>query len=162
MARLVVIADDLTGANANGVQLTGKGFSAETVLGELSPDKAAQKEPDALLIPTSSRALPADEAYALVHDAVNKVKDAAIDLYSKRVDSTLRGNLGSETDAFLDALGDDRLAVVAPCFVITYVVGGFLLVNGIRWIGRKRRPIPRHRAYGDAANCSACRTNVPS
>ena len=88
MARLVVIADDLTGANANGVQLTGKGFSAETVLGELSPDKAAQKEPDALLIPTSSRALPVDEAYALVHDAVNKVKDAAIDLYSK--ESTVR------------------------------------------------------------------------
>jgi uncharacterized protein YgbK (DUF1537 family) len=143
MARLVVIADDLTGANANGVQLTGKGFSAETVLGELSPDKAAQKEPDALLIPTSSRALPADEAYALVHDAVNKVKDAAIDLYSKRVDSTLRGNLGSETDAFLDALGDDRLAVVAPCFASAgrTLVGGFLLVNGI--------PLDRTEAASD-------------
>lgn len=143
MARLVVIADDLTGANANGVQLTGKGFSAETVLSELSPGKAKEEKPDALLIPTSSRALPREEAYARVFEAVEKVKDGPIELYSKRVDSTLRGNLGAETDAFLDALGDDRMAIVAPAFASAgrTLVGGFLLVNGV--------PLDRTEAASD-------------
>ena len=61
------------------------------------------------------------------------MKGDSVKIYSKRIDSTLRGNLGSETDAMLDCLGDDYLAIVAPCFPSSgrIVIGGFMLVNGI-------------------------------
>ena len=46
---------------------------------------------------------------------------------------TLRGNLGSETDAMLDCLGSDFIAVSAPCFPSSgrTLVGGYLLVDGL-------------------------------
>ena len=54
-------------------------------------------------------------------------------LYSKRIDSTLRGNLGGETDAMLDCLGKDFIAVSAPCFPSSgrTLVGGYLLVDDL-------------------------------
>ena len=56
-----------------------------------------------------------------------------VKLYAKRIDSTLRGNLGRETDAFLDVLGPDYIAVCVPCFPSSgrVLVGGYLLVNGV-------------------------------
>lgn len=52
---------------------------------------------------------------------------------SKRIDSTLRGNLGSEIDGVLDGIGRGyRAAVVAAAPASGRVcVGGYLLVNGV-------------------------------
>ncbi|MDY6416382.1 MAG: four-carbon acid sugar kinase family protein [Succinivibrio dextrinosolvens] len=48
------------------------------------------------------------------------------------MDSTLRGNIGAETDAMLDSLGEQYTAIVVPTFPSSgrTVVGGYLLVNG--------------------------------
>ena len=49
------------------------------------------------------------------------------DPVSHRIDSTLRGNLGSETDAMLDYLGEDYIAslctVASPLLVVLSAVG---------------------------------------
>ena len=100
MPTLLIIADDLTGANASGVQLATRGFTARTVLADLSLELMQRFDEDALIKPTSSRAVRSSEAYRLVFDAVSAVRHIPIPLYSKRIDSTLRGNIGSETDAF--------------------------------------------------------------
>ena len=133
MAQLIVVADDLTGANATGVQLSRLGFQAQTHMGELNIELFNSCSAEILLTQTDSRAVTQEEAYSRVFRAVSTVKDAPVKFFSKRIDSTLRGNLGSETDAFLDALNNEALAVVVPAFPSAgrVLAGGHLLVNGI-------------------------------
>lgn len=133
MPKCIVIADDLTGANATGVLLKKNGFDTLTLLRQ-SVSKAAELPPcDCLITPTDSRAIPSEEAYARVASTLRLLKNDAVLHYAKRIDSTLRGNLGSETDAFLDVLGEEYLAVCVPCFPSSgrVIIGGHLLVNGV-------------------------------
>ena len=133
MPRCIVIADDLTGANATGVLLKKSGFNTMTLLRSSMVEAAALKECDCLVVPTNSRAIPAKEAYERVCSSLNAFRSDEVRLYAKRIDSTLRGNLGSETDAFLDTLGDAYTAVCVPVFPSSgrAMVGGHLLVNGV-------------------------------
>lgn len=132
MPRCVVVADDLTGANATGVLLKKNGFDTLTLLRSAMDRAASLSDCDCLVLPTDSRAIPADEAYARVREALALLSAPDVLLYAKRVDSTLRGNLGSETDAFLDALGPEYMAVCVPCFPSSgrMLIGSHLLVNG--------------------------------
>ena len=138
MPKIVVIADDLTGGNGTGVALTKQGLSVHTALWEAGgpPPELSDCDAviyDALIVPTNSRGLSPEEAYHRVHEAARAFSSDDVFLYSKRIDSTLRGNLGSETDALLDALGDDYIAAVIPCFPAAgrIYVGGYLLVDGV-------------------------------
>lgn len=133
MAQCVVIADDLTGGNATGVQLRQSNFNAVSVLSLDGIKKGEKPECDCLIYPTDSRAVSPDEAYKRVKDACECLMGPEVKVYSKRIDSTLRGNIGAETDAMLDALGDDRVALVVPSFPSSgrTVVGGYLMVNGV-------------------------------
>lgn len=133
MAKVIVVADDLTGANATGVLLKKNGFDTFTVLDVADCGDPALTGCDCLVVPTESRAIDPGEAYDRVKGALEKLKGDGVMLYAKRIDSTLRGNLGSETDAFLDVLGPDYIAVCVPCFPSSgrVLVGGYLLVNGI-------------------------------
>lgn len=133
MAKGIVIADDLTGANATGVLLKKNGFSTYTILNTTDIAQFADDGCDCVVLPTDSRALPPQQAYDRVAAALKAVSALPAAFYSKRIDSTLRGNLGSETDAFLDALGQDYIAVCVPCFPASSrcLVGGYLLVNNV-------------------------------
>ena len=133
MAKDNVVADDLTGANATGVLLKKNGFDTFTVLDAASGSDPALGGCDCLVVPTESRAIDAREAYDRVKAALTTTMDDGVALYAKRIDSTLRGNLGSETDAFLDLLGPEYIAVCVPCFPSSgrVLVGGYLLVNGV-------------------------------
>ena len=88
---------------------------------------------DCVLYPTDSRGVESEIAYNRVYNVCNLLKNDEVKVYSKRIDSTLRGNLGSETDAMLDGLGEDYVAIVAPCFPSSgrIVIGGYMLVEGI-------------------------------
>ena len=133
MPRCIVIADDLTGANATGVLLKKQGFHTMTLLREARHKADRLQSCDCLVLPTDSRAIPAEEAYARVREALSLLPRGEVMLYAKRIDSTLRGNLGAETDAFLDVLGQDALAVCVPVFPSSgrMLVGSHLLVNGV-------------------------------
>lgn len=129
MSEYGVVADDLTGANATGVLLTERGLPAATLFagGAAAPGIAA------LLWSTASRALPAEEAYRRVVAAARELKGVGVRNWAKRIDSTVRGNLGPEIDALLDLLGPDTVAVVTPAFPASarVVAGGYLLVHGV-------------------------------
>lgn len=133
MAQCVVIADDLTGANATGVLLTKSNYNAYTVLNSERLDLKLLSDSDCIIYPTDSRAIDSSIAYNRVYNVAKLLKDDIVKVYSKRIDSTLRGNLGSETDAILDALGEDFVAIAAPCFpeANRIVSGGYMLVNTV-------------------------------
>ena len=132
MAACIVVADDLTGANATGVLLTKMQYRAATIMSLDNNDPEEMQECDCLLYPTDSRGVDAQTAYRRVFEASQSLKNDRVLVYSKRIDSTLRGNLGSETDAMLDSLGEDYIAVAAPCFPSSgrIVIGNYMLVNG--------------------------------
>lgn len=146
MLQCVVIADDLTGANATGVLLTKFNLTTYTVMNEERLSLQNLSSCDCVVYPTDSRSVEPDIAYNRVYNVTNILKSDQVKVYSKRIDSTLRGNLGSETDAILDALGDDRVAMVVPCFPASgrVMVGGYLLVNGL--------PLHKTEAAADPKN----------
>lgn len=133
MPQCVVIADDLTGANATGVLLKNMNYRAYTVMNTERIELSTLHECDCLLYPTDSRGVEPEIAYNRVQNVCSLLKSDEVKVYANRIDSTLRGNLGSETDAILDCLGEDYVAIVAPCFPSSgrIVIGGYMLVNGL-------------------------------
>jgi uncharacterized protein YgbK (DUF1537 family) len=133
MPQCVVIADDLTGANATGVLIKKLNYSSYTVMNTERLELSKLSESDCILYPTDSRAVDPSIAYNRVYNVAKLLMSDNVKVYSKRIDSTLRGNLGSETDALLDALNNQAIAMVVPCFpeAKRILVGGYLLVNTI-------------------------------
>lgn len=133
MAKCIVIADDLTGANATGVLLKKLNYNTATVMNGERIQLENVSDCDCIMFPTDSRGIDNRMAYNRVFNVVQLFQNDEISIYSKRVDSTLRGNLGSETDAFLDVLGKDYIGIAVPCAPASgrITVGGYMLVNGI-------------------------------
>ena len=93
---IYVIADDLTGANDTGVQFTKKGYSTiVSVLDEQStiiiPDNL-----DVFVMDTETRELESKTARKILKSILEKININNKDVVYKKVDSTLRGNMGDE------------------------------------------------------------------
>ena len=133
MPQCVIIADDLTGANAAGVLLKKNNFNTSTLLNTDCLSLSELQECDCIVYPTDSRAVEPTIAYNRVFYAAGLLKKEEVLVYSKRIDSTLRGNIGREIDGLLDALDNGAIAMVVPCFpeAKRILVGGYLLVNNI-------------------------------
>lgn len=131
MRQLAMIADDLTGASDTGVQFARKGLRT-TVLFDLQNLPADTAAVEVAVIDTDSRSLPAPQAYHQVAQAARLVSAAGFTHLYKKVDSTLRGNLGTEIDAVMDVCACD-LAVVAPAFprLGRITVGGRHYLGGV-------------------------------
>src|SRR5690606_9157710 len=95
MAQVLVVADDLTGANATGARFARAGMRVATVAPRHARRAAA--EFDAVVVDPDSRHLPAGEAAALVGEVIAAV--GPVPLVVKRTDTTLRGNVGAELEA---------------------------------------------------------------
>lgn len=147
MPQCVVIADDLTGANATGVLLKKMNYKAYTVMNTERIELSTLSDCDCVLYPTDSRGVDAKIAYNRVYNVCNLLKDDDVKVYANRIDSTLRGNLGSETDAMLDSLGEDYIAIVAPCFPASeeLSVADICWWTDCRYIRRILQLIRRHR-----------------
>lgn len=133
MPRLAVIADDLTGANATGILFGKRGFRAVSSLGGIQCKLPG--DPDVIVVSTESRAIPPEKAYSRVYQVAKDLLGIGVQHFDKRIDSTLRGNLGAEIDALLQALreqGKDPMAVVVAAFPSSgrSTVGGYHLVGG--------------------------------
>ena len=131
MLNTVIIADDLTGANDTGAILAQNGFKVGTILRTDHMDQF--RDYDVLCISTNSRGVGREEAYNRIKEAAGLFPKSDSILYSKRIDSTLRGNVGAEIDSILDYLGEDYKAVVVASFPQSgrVSVGNILLVNGV-------------------------------
>lgn len=134
MIKVAVIADDLSGGNATGVQIAKNQLRVSTILDPKILDDLSEIENcDGIIYPTNSRGMNENEAYNLVYSATKKIINPQIQIYVKRIDSSLRGNIGKETDAMLDALGNEAIAIVVPCYPYAgrINVGGRILVNSV-------------------------------
>ncbi|HLW06970.1 MAG TPA: four-carbon acid sugar kinase family protein [Marinilabiliaceae bacterium] len=131
MAKTVLIADDLTGANATGVLLASQGLKTATYLN--LDNVAKQDQFDVISVTTDSRGKRPGDAYNAVAKVASFFKDKDIDLFCKRIDSTLRGNIGAEIDAVLDSLDGGEIALVVASFPASGRIcsGGYLLVDSI-------------------------------
>ncbi|MHA6261198.1 four-carbon acid sugar kinase family protein [Sporosarcina sp. CAU 1771] len=129
--KIGIIADDLTGANATGVRLAKAGFkSATIVFGGKVP---ANNSFTSISVDTDSRYTSVDVAKERVTDTYHQLRSWGADVVAKRIDSTIRGNIGSEIDALLEATGDDSIAVVVASYPDSGRItsGGYLLVEGV-------------------------------
>lgn len=127
-----VIADDLTGANATGVLLTRTGYQTAS-LTQLRWPEGDLDQYSCIVIATESRALPAAEAHRRVAEAARLLVSHGRRPVGKRIDSTLRGNLGPEVEAVLAALGPRSVAVLTGAFPASgrTTRGGIHYVNGV-------------------------------
>jgi uncharacterized protein YgbK (DUF1537 family) len=122
---LALIADDLTGSLDTGLQFRKKGLATLVPLDWSRPLPRAQ----ALVLNTNSRNLPGDTAYRKVRRLCRGLRARSI---YKKIDSTMRGNVGREALAILDAQKIDKAVVVPTVPVMGRAVeGGILRVHGI-------------------------------
>lgn len=126
---LGVIADDFTGANDTGVQFKKRGLDT-IVLTDTDSLKDLLPQSGIVVIDTESRHDPPQIAYDKARDAARTFRTAGIKLIYKKIDSTLRGNIGFELDGIMDELELDLL-ILAPAFPKAGRVtrDGYLLID---------------------------------
>ncbi|MFC3997723.1 four-carbon acid sugar kinase family protein [Nocardiopsis sediminis] len=135
MAQVLVVADDLTGANATGARFARSGMRVATVAPEhVHP---AAREYDVVVANLDSRHLPADQAADLVTDVIEAAWP--VGLVVKRTDTTLRGNIGAELEAAWRSVRERTgpatrvRALFAPAFPTSgrVTVDGVQLLDGV-------------------------------
>jgi len=133
MFKIGVIADDLTGANALGALLSKRGLSSVSVLDPSFISGRPSVEGDIVVVSTSSRYLPPQDAYRKVFDTFKLLLKLGCNFFSKRIDTTLRGSIGHEVDAMLDASGEIKHALMVSAFPSAgrICIGGHVLVNSV-------------------------------
>lgn len=114
MIELVIIADDLTGAIDTGVQLAKQDISTTV---SIEPDVQVEKlismcDAQILVFNTESRHIDQMQAKMRVKNVIKKSKKAGITRFYKKTDSTMRGNIGAELEAFLNETGQRSLPFI--------------------------------------------------
>lgn len=128
---VIVVADDFTGANDAGSSLAQAGARVQVLFSSETPLDVATA--DVWAISTDSRAASADEAAARTADVVRRHKSLiAAGWLFKKIDSTLRGNIGAEVRAAQAACGK-KLALIVPAVPRLGRVtrSGVVEVNGV-------------------------------
>jgi D-threonate/D-erythronate kinase len=129
--KLAVIADDLTGANDTGVQFAKKGLNT-TVLFAHTQLQPSHFNEDVIVLNSDSRALGANQAYEAVYQLSRELETlGAVNIF-KKIDSTMRGNIGPEIDAVMDVF-NYKTSFVVPAFPKSNrtTVQGKHYVNGV-------------------------------
>jgi uncharacterized protein YgbK (DUF1537 family) len=115
MNRMIILADDLTGANDTAIQFVNRGLSAVVITHNERFNPDFYEEYDVIAVSTNSRGMSAVDAYNAVRETIRKGKIRDKSFFYKKVDSVLRGNPGGELAAVIDEIGIP-LVIVAPSF----------------------------------------------
>lgn len=134
MAIIGVVADDFTGTASAGVFVaksqarTGLFFDAQSVENFQDADRL-----DAVYVSSNSRHLKPETAYKEVASTTAALKKLGARYFSKKIDTTLRGGIGTEIDAMLDLLGEDAIAVMVTAMPPSkrICVGGYSVIDGV-------------------------------
>lgn len=127
---LAIIADDLTGANDSGVQLAKYGLKTSVFFKE---DKRYLGDNDAVVFDTDSRAIRADKAEDMVSSVTRFLLKQGVTNIYKKIDSTMRGNIGAELLGFQGEYQQDFI-FIAP----GYPTNGRTVIEGYHYLnGRK-------------------------
>ena len=141
MRKILILADDLTGAADCGVAFAGRGVEATVVLSGPGGDLPAwngKGRAEVLAIDADTRCLPQERAAEVVARMVHGFggPDGEPGLLFKKVDSTLRGNVGVELAAALHARRAGALSSgrVTMLFAPAFPAQGRTTVNGIQMV----------------------------
>ncbi|SFG12996.1 four-carbon acid sugar kinase family protein [Oribacterium sp. WCC10] len=129
--QLLILADDLTGALDSGVQLTCKGEHV-VILTERDAAFPEDNSVDVIVIDTETRHVSKEDASEIVKNLVKKAFDHGINRIYKKTDSGLRGNVGAELAAVLEASKSDHLN-----FIPAYPAVDRKTINGIQYVNGK-------------------------
>lgn len=129
MIKLAVIADDLTGANDTALQFAKRNIKSSVEINFMKMEDVEDKE--VIVVDTDSRDLDKELSYKKVKDICEKISKYDIKCIYKKVDSTLRGNLGAEIKAVDDVFNPD-IVIIAPAYPANQriTIGGYHLLEG--------------------------------
>lgn len=127
---IYVIADDLTGANDTGVQFAKKGYN--TIVSILDKQSAIiiPNNLDVFVMDTETRELESKAARKRLRGILKKININKKDIVYKKIDSTLRGNIGDEIEEIMNILEKD-ICIFSPTFPShkRITIGGYLVVE---------------------------------
>ncbi|WP_338524136.1 four-carbon acid sugar kinase family protein [Pseudomonas batumici] len=128
MPRLLIIADDLSGAADCAADFAGR-MVTQVVLSQVGLDVGASLGAEVIALDLDSRRLDAQAAAAAHREVLGMEPAGDLPLY-KKIDSTLRGNIASEVAALQALRG---MALVAPAFPLMgrTTVGGVQQLDGV-------------------------------
>ena len=125
-----IIADDLTGANDTGVQFTKKGYNTKVSIFNKQSTIIIPDNLDVFVVDTETRELKSKIAREKLRNILKKLNINKNDMIYKKIDSTLRGNVGDEIEEIMNILKKD-ICVFSPSFPSyqRITVGGYLIVD---------------------------------
>lgn len=131
MKKILIVSDDVTGSNAVAIRFSEQHLSAVTIFEREALVRNATH--DVLVLSTNTRGVCANISYDQVKAGLEVADLTEFSLFSKRIDSTMRGNIGAEIRAFFDVLGDEYLAMIYPASpeLGRVVENGDMLVNDV-------------------------------
>jgi len=129
---MAVVADDITGANDIGIMFAKWDYLTHVYSiddGGYSYDPTRAPQPDVCILDTNSRLDDRTLAYDKVFAATHLLQQAGWQQFFNKTCSVFRGNIGTEFDAMLDALGQEFAVVV-----LGFPKNGRTTVNGIHYV----------------------------
>ncbi len=130
MLKLLVLADDMTGTLDTAIKFVDAGV--RTLVTANIHYGFRDENTDVLVMNTTTRHMTAEQAYRTVFDITCKAVEAGVPYLYKKVDSALRGNIGAELSAMLDASGQNQLT-----FLPAFPQMGRVTVDGVQWVDGK-------------------------
>jgi D-threonate/D-erythronate kinase len=130
--KIIIVADDFTGATDTGVQFRKTGLKVNVIIDShrLSEDL---ENSDVLVIDLESRFDTVEIAYQKCYELGLKILTLGDYYLYKKLDSTFRGNIGAEIDGLMDSM-KIRMAILAPAWPLNgrTTLKGEVLLNGVR------------------------------
>ena len=127
---IYVIADDLTGAADTGVQFSKNGYKTVLFLLNGTIPYFDVKNIDVLVVDSETRDISVINAKERIRHLLSKLKINKDDIVYKKVDSTLRGNIGAEIEEFMKVTDKD-ICIFSPSLPLykRVTIGGVLFVD---------------------------------
>ena len=129
MIKLLVIADDFTGGLDTGVKFAARGIRTRVVTDPGTDYAEAADGAEVLVVVAETRHMPAYQAYDAVYRVALKGKRLNVPHIYKKTDSGLRGNIGAELSAVMDACGEKQMA-----FLPSMPAMGRVTRNGMHYV----------------------------
>jgi uncharacterized protein YgbK (DUF1537 family) len=129
--KILVVADDFTGANDTGVQFSKRKLKSTVLLNKDNISKSLE-DCDVLIVDTESRFDNKEKAYKKTYEIGKTVKAKKIKCIYKKLDSTFRGNIGAEISGLMDSL-EIQHAIVVPAFPSNHRItkNGMVYIKGL-------------------------------
>ncbi|HUX94963.1 MAG TPA: four-carbon acid sugar kinase family protein [Bacteroidales bacterium] len=129
--KILVVADDLTGAVDTGAQFSRRNLKTIVITGHENLSKSL-KDCDVLVVDTESRYDEKEKAYRKAFETGSAARDENIKYLYKKIDSTMRGNPGAEISGLMDSLDISHSFIVPalPLYGRT-TINGNVYVKGV-------------------------------